>query len=232
MVAFRVLVVALFQCLFEIVIPALCQCLFQIMVTIYRCLFLDAFDKFIINKVISVFHRQRQERDQFAALIFTEESKLSRMGKTQFQPCDPRAWCNTPLVNNNYPYFPRSNLGNYLVARPDEGRHCEKIIFRQIHLLLNAYRRVHPGGPNCIILYSWLLPCSGCTSEILRYYSNISAPRPKMVVAYTVRWCEVIEAENQRNIERMQQAGIIVKKIKYPHRLPPASYIILLVLVV
>ena len=223
---FRVLVtivVALCQCLFEIVVPVLCQCLFQFVMTIYRHLFLDAFDKFIINKVISVFHRQRQERDQFAVLIFTEESELSRMRKTQFQPCDPRAWCNTPLVNNTYPYFPRSNLGNYLVARPDEGRHCEKIFFRQIHLLQNAYRGVYPRGPNCIILYSWLLPCSDCTSEILRYYLNILPPRPKMVVAYTICWCEVIEAVNQRNIEQMEQAGIIVRNIKYPHRLPPAS---------
>ena len=216
------MLVALFQCLFEIVVPVLWQCLFQIVMKIYRHLFLDAFDKFI-NKVIGVFHRQRQERDQFAVLIFTEESNLSRMGKTKFQPCDPRAWCNTPLVNNAYPYFPRGNLGNYLVARPDGGRHCERIIFRQIRLLQNAYRRVHPGGPRCILLYSWLLPCSGCTSEILRYYSNISAPRPEMVVAYTVRWCEVTEAENQRNIKQMQQAGIIVKKIKYPNRLPSAS---------
>ena len=205
------------------IVVALCLCLFQLVMTIYRHLSLDAFDKFIINKVIKVFHRQRQERDQFAVLIFTEESNLSRMGETKFQPCDPRAWCNTPLVNNAYPYFPRGNLGNYLVARPDRGRHCERIIFCQIRLLQNAYRRVHPGGPNCIILYSWLLPCSGCTNEILCYYSNISAPRPKMVVAYTVRWCEVTEAENQRNIERMEQAEIIVKNIKHPRRLPSAS---------
>ena len=205
-------------------VMALCDGLFQTVVTIYRYSSLDAyaFDKFIIEKVISVFHWQRQERDQFAVLIFTEESNLSKMEYTRFKPCDPRARCNTPLVNNNYPCFPRGDLGNYLVARPDEGRHCEKIIFCQIHLLQKAYRRVHPRGPRCIILYSWLLPCSGCTREILRYYSNISAPRPKMVVAYTVLWREVADTENQRNIEQMQQAEIIVKKIAYPRRLLPA----------
>ena len=210
--------------LLGMIVMALCDYLFQTVVTIYRYLSPDAyaFDKFIIEKVISVFHWQRQERDQFAVLIFTEENNLSKMEYTRFKPCDPCAWCNTPLVNNNYPYFPRGDLGNYLVARPDEGRHCEKIIFHQIHLLQDAYRRVHPRGPRCIILYSWLLPCSGCTREILRYYSNISAPRPKMVVAYTVLWCEVADTENQRNIEQMQQARIIVKKITYPHRLPPA----------
>ena len=49
-----------------------------------------------------------------------------------------------------------------------------------------------------------------------------AATRPKMVVAYTVLWCEVADAENQRDIEQMQEAGIIVRKITYPHRLPPA----------
>ena len=218
------MVLAMIVMVLVMIVMALCKCLFQTVVTIYRYFSPDAyaFDKFIIKKVISVFHWQRQERDQFAVIIFTEENNLSKMKDTRFKPCDPRVWCNTPLVNNNFPYFPCGDLGNYLVARPDEGRHCEKIIFHQIHLLQNAYRRVHPGGPRCIILYSWLLPCSGCTREILDYYSNISAPRPKMVVAYTVWWCEVADAENQRNIEQMQQAGIIVKKIKYPHRLPPA----------
>lgn len=211
------LVMVLFQCLM-----ALCEYLFQTVVAIYKCLSTDPFDKFIIKKVISVFHRQCKEKYQFAVLLFTEENNLSKMNCTQFKPCDPRAQCNTPLVNNNFPCFPRGDLGNYLVARPDEGRHCEKIIFRQIHLLQKAYRRVHPRGPRCIILYSWLLPCSGCTREILRYYSNISAPRPKMVVAYTVLWREVADTENQRNIEQMQQAEIIVKKIAYPRRLLPA----------
>ena len=222
---FRVLVmivVVLCQCLLQIVVPA-CRCLFQIVVTLCSHLSSDTFDEFIINEVISVFHRQRQERDQFAVLIFTEESKLNRMGKTQFQPCDPHAWCNTPLVNNKYSYFPRHNLKNYLVARPDKGHHCEKILLDQEYQLWNAYTEDHPRGPRCILLYSWLLPCSECTSKILTYHSNISAPRPKMVVAYTVWWCEVTEAENQRNIERMQQAGIIIKKIKCPHRLPSAS---------
>ena len=192
----------------------------MIVVKLYKYLSSNAFDEFIINKIISVFHRQRQERDQFAVLIFTEESKLNRMGKMQFQPCDTH---NIPLVNNNYPYFPRSNLKNYLVARPDRGHHSEKILLDQEYQLWSAYTEDHPTGPKCIILYSWLLPCSKCTTEILHYYSNILTPRPKMVVAYTVWWCEVNEAENQTNIKRMRQAEIVVKKIEYPHRLPSAS---------
>ena len=165
-----------------------------------------------MKKVISLFHGQRLQGDQFAVLLFTTESRLNRMGEMQFQPRDP-------LVNNRYPYFPRDNLGNYIVARPDEGDHCEKIIFHQRRLLHNAYRNVNP---KCIILYSWILPCTGCTNEILRYYRNISPPRPKMIVIFTVHWDELTDEENERNIDRMRQAEIIVERVRYFPGLPPA----------
>ena len=165
-----------------------------------------------MRKVIRLFHGQRLGGDQFAVLIFTAESRLNRMGGMQFQPSDP-------LVNNMYSYFPRNNLGNYIVARPDEGRHCEKIIFYQKHLLQDVCRNVNP---RCIILYSWILPCTGCTNEILCYYSNISPPRPKMIVIYTVQWDELTDEENQRNIYQMRQAEIIVERVKYFPGLPPA----------
>ena len=158
-----------------------------------------------MKKVISLFHRQRLQGDQFAVLLFTTENRLNRMGEMQFQP-------SYPLVNNRYPYFPRDNLGNYIVARPDEGDHCEKIIFHQRHLLQDIYRNVNP---KCIILYSWILPCTGCTNEILRYYRKISTPRPKMIVIFTVHWDELPDEENKRNIDQMRQAEIIVERVPY-----------------
>ena len=169
------------------------------------------FNEFI-KKVIRLFHGQRLQGDQFAVLIFTAENRLNRMGEMQFQPRDP-------LVNKRYPYFPRINLGNYIVARPDEGRHSEMIIFYQSHLLQDIYRNVNP---RCIILYSWIFPCTGCTNEILRYYRNILPPRPEMIVVYTVQWDELADEENERNIFRMRQAEIIVERVRYFPGLPPA----------
>ena len=162
------------------------------------------FNEFIKN-VISLFRGQRLQGDQFAVLIFTAESRLNRMGELQFQP-------SYPLVNNRYPYFPRDNLGNYIVARPDGGHHCEAIIFHQRRLLQDIYRNVNP---RCIILYSWILPCTGCTNEILRYYRNISPPRPKMIVIFTVHWDGLTDEENERNIDWMRQAEIIVERVPY-----------------
>ena len=157
-----------------------------------------------MRNVISQFRGQRLQGDQFAVLIFTTESRLNRMRGMQFHP-------SYPLVNNRYPYFPRDDLGNYIVARP-EGHHSEKIIFHQRHLLQDVYRNVNP---RCIILYSWILPCTGCTNEILRYYRDISPPRPKMIVIFTVHWNEQSDEENQRNIDRMGQAEIIVERVPY-----------------
>ena len=165
-----------------------------------------------MKRVIRLFHGQRLQGGQFAVLIFTAESRLNRMGGMQFQPSEP-------LVNNRYSYFPRNNLGNYIVARPDGGRHCEMIIFHQRHLLQGVYRNVNA---RCIILYSWIFPCTGCTNEILRYYRNILPPRPKMIVVYTVQWDELADEENQRNIYRMRQAEIIVVRVQYFPGLPPA----------
>ena len=192
------------------------------------------FDQFIVHKVISVFHRQRQEGYQFAVLLITAESNLlmNTIGDIEFHPCDPKH--GTPFVNNKYPDFPPFNdRVNYIVARPHKKQHCEMIILNQAHYLWRDYIRMvsrtsvrQSRDKRCIILYSWFLPCSSCTNEILNYYSGYkcffkNSPIP-MIVVFTAKWHKVKKSNNRKNIERMKQAGIIVKKVKYPHRLPPA----------
>ena len=195
---------------------------------------LTEFDKFIVHKVISVFHRQRQEGCQFAVLLITAESNLlmKTMGDIEFHPCDPQH--GTPLVNNKYPHFPPyDDRVNYIVARPHKKQHCEMIILNQAHDLWRDYGRmvsrttVHQSrDKTCIILYSWFLPCSSCTNKILNYYSGFKCvfknSPPPMIVVFTTKWRKVKKSNNHKNIERMKQAGIIVKKVKCPYRLPPA----------
>ena len=173
------------------------------------------FSEFIQN-VIELFNGQRVERDQFAVLIFTAESKLSRMGKTQFRA----SWHTTCLVDKTYSYFPHHNLKNYLVARPDKGQHCEEILLNQEYQLWNAYEDHHRTGPKCIILYSWLLPCSDCTTEILTYHTDVR-PAVKLIVVFTSEWPYLSKIENQNNITRIQEADIDVHKVSYRRRLPP-----------
>lgn len=192
------------------------------------------FDQFIVHKVISVFHRQRQEGYQFAVLLITAESNLlmNTMDDIEFHPCDPQH--GTPLVNNEYPDFPPINdRVNYIVTRPHEKKHCEMIMLRQAHDLWRDYGRMvsrtsvrQSRGRPCIILYSWFLPCSSCTDKILSYYSVFKQifknSLPPMIVVFTANLHKKKKSNNRKNIERMKQAGIIVKKVKYPHRLLPA----------
>ena len=173
------------------------------------------FSEFIRN-VIDLFNGQRQEGDQFAVLIFTAEHKLSRMGNIQFRAPQHA----TDYVNKNYSYFPRGDLTNYLVARPDNGRHCEEIMLDQEYRLWNAYKDHHSTGPGCIILYSWLLPCSDCTSEIIAYHTH-TRPAVKLIVVFTSA-CYQDESQNLNNITRMQEAGIKIHKVSYSRDLPPA----------
>lgn len=192
------------------------------------------FDQFIVHKVISMFHRQRQEGYQFAVFLITAESNLlmNTVGDIEFHPCDPQH--GTPLVNNEYPDFPPfDDRVNYIVARPHKKQHCEMILLNQAHYLWRDYIRmvsrttVHQSrGKRCIILYSWFLPCSSCTNGILNYYSCYkrffkNSP-PPMIVVFTAKWRKVKKSNNRKNIERMKQAGIIVRKVQYPHHLPPA----------
>ena len=165
-----------------------------------------------IQNVIELFNGQRLKKDQFAVLIFTAESTWSRIQAPSH---------TTHLVDKTYSYFPRYNLKNYLVARPDKGHHCEKILLDQEYQLWNGYKEDHRTGPKCIILYSWLLPCSDCTSEILTYHTDIR-PTVKLIVVFT-SGCYLDESENVKNITRMQGAGIVVYKVSYSRRLPPAE---------
>lgn len=191
------------------------------------------FDQFIVHKVISVFHRQRQEGYQFAVLLITAESNLlmNTVGDIEFHPCDPQH--GTPLVNNKYPDFPPlDDRVNYIVARPHKSQHCETIILNHAHDLWRDYwwiasrsDEIQSRDKRCIILYSWFLPCSSCTNEILNYYSVYKRifknSTPPMIVVFTAKWHKVKKSNNRKNIKRMKQAGIIVKQVKYPH-LPPA----------
>ena len=173
------------------------------------------FSKFIRN-VIELFNGQRLEGHQFAVLIFTAEHKLSRMGRIRFQAPQHA----TGYVNKKYPYFPRGDLKNYLVARPNNGRHCEEILLDQEYRLWDAYEEDHPTGPRCIILYSWLLPCSDCTRKIITYHTH-TRPAVELIVVFTSA-CYQDESENLNNITQMQEAGIDVHKVSYFH-LPPAE---------
>ena len=72
---------------------------------------------------------------------------------------------NSPLVNSDEPSHPdNSNFVNYMVARPDHmGNHAEEVLLDRFNKLWFKFRQ----QPSVILIFSWLMPCEGCTESII-----------------------------------------------------------------
>ena len=165
-----------------------------------------------IRTIIDKFNGQRQVGDQFAVVVLSSETELRNIGRMRFRPCDAS---NNPLVDSHHTLSPQHQYGNYIVARPDKV-HAEEIILSEFDSLLNAYSR----NPTYIMLYSWMMPCSDCTSAIIALCN--SHLNSQIIVVYTIDWKEISDEENETNRARLCAVGIIVQKVRYHPRLPPA----------
>ena len=125
------------------------------------------------------------------------------------------------LVNPSVPSFPDrdTHLGNYIVARPDHNVtqsrhvHAEKILLDRL-LRLEALKDEY--DPT-IVLYSWMMPCTGCTNALIQSLRN---HRSNVIIVYTIDWKGVDLDTNQQNRQRLCRAGIQVYQVDYNLRLP------------
>ena len=176
-----------------------------------------------IQNVIDKFNGQRQVGDQFAVVVLSSERVLKDIGRLKFWPCD---YLYNPLVNSQYIFYPPPHqYVNYIVARPERqfwcrSVHAEEIILSEICSLLWAYRRAEGRNPTYILFYSWMMPCSNCTSAIITLSYNLNS---KIVVVYTIDWKGISEEENDENRDWLYAAGIIVERVGYSPPLPPAQ---------
>ena len=178
------------------------------------------FHKFIRSRVIPNFEAQRIEGDQFAALILVGEGNLE---ETRFEPSNDEG---IPLVDSDrLTSPPRSQYCNYVAACPHlEKRHihAEKALLGELEILWNAYLQRNP-RPRCIILYSWMQPCTTCTNAIIRKLKSIPYISATLIVAYTIEWKGIRPTENEQNRQRLRSEGITVEQVKYsglPQRYP------------
>ena len=174
--------------------------------------------------LIDKFNGQRQVGDQFAVLVLS--SGRDNIERMRFSPCDHS---NNPLVDSHHALYPlQDRYENYIAARPDRvlskfgyrSVHAEEMILTEFDSLFSAYRRVEGCDPTYIVLYSWMMPCSDCTSAII-VQSNKHL-NSQIVVVYTIDWTEISEQENDDNRVRLRAAGIKVQRVKYDRKLPPA----------
>ena len=126
-------------------------------------------------------------------------------------------------MDNSFVSFPSNDdhLVNYIVARPDQSYspplhvHAEKILLNRFDVLKEKF----PGSSiSMVLLYSWLMPCSGCTQQLIQKFKNCPY---KVVVVYNNDWTKVIpEGENEKNRNMLCRAGIDVYQVRYQSTLP------------
>jgi len=177
-----------------------------------------------VQNIIDKFNGQRQVGDQFAVVVLSSERVLKDIGRMTFWPCD---YLYNPLVNCHHIFYPpRHQYENYIVGCPVRqfwyrSVHAEEIILSEIDSLLWAYRRAEGRGPTYILLYSWMMPCSNCTSAIVTLNDCLSS---QIAVVYTIDWKGVAsEEEYDGNQDWLYAAGIIVERVRYSSLLPPAQ---------
>ena len=132
--------------------------------------------------------------------------------------------CSRAIVNprqSHYPGYVCRHLGNYIVARPDRFRnkkkirHAERFLLDKQGILISNYTR-HHGKPQLIVLYSWLMPCSDCTTRIIRAFKN----RTNVILAYTSNY-HTKTCTMKRDKKKLEEANITLIRVKYNDPLPP-----------
>ncbi len=90
--------------------------------------------------------------------------------------------------------------------------------FRDEFTFLQGYGKENKDDLASIILYSWIMPCTQCTTKIINTLGN---RKLKITVVYTIHFWYAKESKlvQKSNRSRLQQAGFSVEQVKYPIRL-------------
>lgn len=165
--------------------------------------------KFVHTKIIPFFHQQRKSGDQFAVLLVTRST--TSIKNTKFKPS--KGWWGEPLTDSNQSTFPpRAQISNYVVARPADGHHAERLLLDNLNTVLTL-----DDPPPLVLFYTWTMPCTGCTMAIARALGN----RKNVVLVYTANRKEINTDENAKNRNKLVESGIQVIQAQYEKGLPP-----------
>ena len=153
---------------------------------------------------------------QFAILFMSKRKKLIHLSRSmKYKNNHP----SKKLTDSECKIFPPDeNVVNYLTSRPNKlesgvTEHAESLLLGKLDLLMEKFDE-----SNCetIVLYTWLLPCNDCKTEIIE---NFNTKKKHVILAYTSK------RKNEENedgiVKELKSAGIEVRKVKYPHKLQP-----------
>lgn len=166
-------------------------------------------DAFVRTRIIPYFHRQRIVGEQFAVLVIARTR--DSIQRTKFKPSNWWPW-GQPLIDSNYSSFPpRSQISNYVVARPEDGNHAERLLLDNLNTVLT-----HSFPPPLVVFYTWTMPCTGCTMAIVKALGSTK----NVVLVYTKDKKEIDDGENERNRSKLAKCGIQVVQVRYEKDLP------------
>ena len=166
--------------------------------------------QFVQMKIIPFFNQQRLAGDQFAVLIVT--SSTVSVKRTRFKPSNWWPWGQPLTDSSQSTYPPRAQISNYVVARPEDGNHAERLLLDNLNTVLTQY-----DPPPLVLFYTWTMPCTGCTMAIVRALGNMK----NVALVYTTDRKEINEGENKKNRNKLAECGIQVIKVEYDQGLPP-----------
>ena len=182
---------------------------------------------FTVKSIIPKAEGQRTSW-QFAAMILLSKIECINLRNFRYKPNNSRL-----PIDTSRPFVPsKEEFNNYIAARPEHGiiervaeyynltstKHAENIILEQFEDLLQGYGKENKDDLASIILYSWIMPCTQCTTKIINTLGN---RKLKITVVYTIHFWYAKESKlvQKSNRSRLQQAGFSVEQVKYPIRL-------------
>lgn len=161
-----------------------------------------------IQEVIKRFESQAIYR-QFAVLILASQKNLT---ETKFQTKKGVVSASNPATNYKCATFPADhNLCNFVTARPKDQHHAEALLMRKFGMLRNRYQELKMPPYQCIVLYTWLLPCDYCTRQILKTLARETLQHD-VILVYTSKMPEVSDEEEKYTVSTLRGSGITVKR--------------------
>lgn len=177
-------------------------------------------EEFVKETVIPKFEDQRSKR-QFAVLILSP-LELADISQTVLKEAAVKPKGNTAYTHPTDVFFPKygSNFTNFIVARPKPKRlwfggkkHAEISIFDfgKLEDLCGG----NDGDIKTLLLFSWYMPCTACTTRIIKEKGSLGKKR-RMVVVYSDKWKKDSKDDVESNRERLNKEGITVAQVVYP----------------
>ncbi len=137
--------------------------------------------EYVAKNIIPTFKGQSKRR-QYAVVDLWSRTDIQNKFEDHFQ---------NATVDSTAASMPReSDYTNYIVARPDGKRkgmkkHSEIILMEQLDKLYTAFKLNTGEAPIAIFLYSHLMPCTKCSTAIVKKLSTLPYSNLPVFIAYS-----------------------------------------------